>query len=624
MKVLIANRGEIARRIGQTAKRLGIPSVCLCDRFAPPEFLKRAVDQIIFVEKEDPSLYLNGQKMVDYALEAGSTAIHPGFGFLSENADFATLVEANNLTWIGPPPKAIGLMASKAQAREIAENAGVPCTQALTHLDLVQEGTRERIREFGLKATYPLLVKAAFGGGGKGMRLVHNKDHLIEACERAYSEAKSSFGNGSLIIETYISQARHVEVQVFGDKTGRVYTLGDRDCSIQRRHQKIIEEAPALFLKNPALRAQIHRCARTLAEKVGYYSAGTVEFLVSKEEDRFYFLEMNTRLQVEHPVTEAIFGLDLVEWQFRVAQGEALPQEWADLKPRGHAIEARLYGESPEKDFLPAPYPVKAFFPFQGDGIRWEIGIDPMDDISPSFDPMFAKAIGMGATRECATQNLLLALGGTFFVGGEHNIDYLRGILRHPAFVAYDLDTHFINRLHGELLQPPIPPPVSPPPFPKVLSLSQRAFLPSSTPKTYPFVEQYSLSSPTIKNTLFEIPTEDGPWQCLLQEEFYEKTLFYLFGGFCFKIPLVPPKPLFIDPSAINHKNLTAPVPGKIVSILKKKGDLVEKEETILVLESMKMEFQIKATRSGMIEEISVVCSDQVRSGQALLTIGAL
>ena len=327
-KVFIANRGEIARRIAKSAKELGMQTVCCTDKDVPPHYLRRWVDEFVKVDKESSSLYLNQKLLVDVACQYGCDAVHPGFGFLSENPDFAAKVQEAGMVWVGPSPKVIATMASKAIARGIAEAIKIPCTKGLKGIKDLDAKTLASAQKFAKDTGFPLLVKAAMGGGGKGMRLVHKLSELEEALARAGSEALSSFGDSSLILEQYIEASRHVEVQVLGDQAGNVVILGDRDCSLQRRHQKIIEEAPAPRL-HPETRKKLHSSAKALAQEVGYSSAGTVEFILDatvphSQENAFYFLETNTRLQVEHPVTEEVFGLDLVAWQLRIAGGESI------------------------------------------------------------------------------------------------------------------------------------------------------------------------------------------------------------------------------------------------------------------------------------------------------------
>ncbi len=354
--LLIANRGEIACRIAKTAKRLGIKTYTFTDAAnLPPFFLERVIDEFIPIHALSNQTYLNIDLIISLALKHECEAIHPGFGYLSENSEFARRVIESGMTWVGPHPEAVLAMASKDGSRQIAAKSGMPVNVGLPEFDPVQAVDRKvEILRQATGIGYPLLVKASMGGGGKGMRIVASESELWPALERCRSEALSSFGSPMVLIERYISAPRHIEIQVLGDKHGQVITLGDRDCSLQRRHQKVIEESPAPFISD-SLREQMHAAALKLAKSVSYDSLGTIELLYDREnkECPFFFLEMNTRIQVEHPVTEAVFGLDLVEWQLKVACGEKLSSNLFGLKPSGHAFEARIYAEDPERDFFP-------------------------------------------------------------------------------------------------------------------------------------------------------------------------------------------------------------------------------------------------------------------------------
>ncbi|MCX6117090.1 MAG: ATP-grasp domain-containing protein [Proteobacteria bacterium] len=448
-RVFIANRGEIARRISQTTSRLGIESVALTDRKFPPEYLNGLVTTFIHVEKESTEIYLNPTLMIEFAKSSHCDAIHPGFGFLSENSEFARLVEQAGLIWIGPSPAAIEAMASKATAREHAMKANVPCLSGLNGIDFVKDeaGSLKQLGVFANQVGFPLLIKASFGGGGKGMRIVHEQGLLSENAKRASNEALSSFGNGSLIVEKYLPAPRHVEVQVLGDKHGRVAIVGDRDCSLQRRHQKILEEAPAPNIPEH-IRFEMHAAAKNLAKAVNYDNAGTVEFLLDESDRsniRYYFLEMNTRLQVEHTVTEEVYGIDLVEWQIRIAQNELLAEAMlAPCLPRGHSIEVRIYAEDPGMDFFPAPGPVRAFVPATGKGIRWEIGIDTVDEISTAFDPMISKLVCTAPDRTQALDLLTQTLQRSLFAGPRNNIPFLIWLAQDSRIRSRPVDTHFI------------------------------------------------------------------------------------------------------------------------------------------------------------------------------------
>ena len=438
-RVFIANRGEIARRIALSARTLGIESVCLADVQDPPKYLLESVSRIIPVEHYDSKLFLSVEKMVDYALQSDCDCIHPGYGFLSENAAFAEAVEAAGLTWIGPSPNVILQMGNKAVARSIAEQSGVPCIPGIEQEQEARPLTvdSEACRNFIERCGYPLLIKAALGGGGKGMRVVTSEEDFAEALTSASSEAKGAFGDGSVLIEKYISDARHIEVQIMADRHGNIAVLGDRDCSLQRRHQKILEEAPAPGL-SPALREAIHSSALSLAKKVGYVSAGTVEFIVNWAMDsektenlEYYFLEMNTRLQVEHPVTEEIFGIDLVSWQFKVAAGEPIPKRVLDCTPRSHSIEAGSM-RRPIAELFPCGRCLLLSTCKQLNSM--EIGIDSISSVSTKFDPMIAKVVATAETREIAIGLLAQALQKTRLVGIKTNIPFLCYVLEETFF----------------------------------------------------------------------------------------------------------------------------------------------------------------------------------------------
>ena len=457
-RVFIANRGEIVRRIAETAKKIGVETVCLAEG-NPPAYLLGLVDEFIPVKEENVSLYLDAKSLLAFAKDSGCDSVHPGFGFLAENTEFASLVEKSGLVWLGPKSDVIKLMADKSAAREIAEKSYVPCLRGLNHFVYKDKNHTSILDDFCEKASFPLLIKAAFGGGGKGMRVSEDKEALLANLETASREAMSSFGNDTLVIEEYVPESRHVEVQVVGDEFGQIKILGDRDCSVQRRHQKIIEEAPAPFLSD-SLRKALHKAAYNLAKGISYTSCGTVEFLVpwsmeknTSFEDKFYFLEMNTRLQVEHPVTEEIFGLDIVELQFEIASGKKMGKEILDKSSQGHSVEARIYMEDPKRNFLPIPDFVAGFLPYQQNGIRWEIGIDQAEKVTGKFDPMIAKVVGTGRTREEACSLLRLALEKTFLGAESHNLSLLWEIFSDELFLNSSVSTSYLKHNLPRLLE---------------------------------------------------------------------------------------------------------------------------------------------------------------------------
>lgn len=650
--LFIANRGEICARIARTAKSMGIKTTAICAKEGAPLFLRDLVDQFIEVESETTALYLDGAKMIALATSAGCDAVHPGFGFLSENSQFANDVVSAGLTWVGPSSKAIASLANKSDARELAEKAGVPCTPGLKGFCPSSEDDLSSfapLEEFAQKTGFPLLLKAAMGGGGKGMRLVRSKDELIPSAKRAYSEGLSSFGDGTLICEKYVERSRHVEVQIMADTHGQVFAVGDRDCSVQRRHQKILEESPAPFLGN-ITRKELHEAAIKLAKEVGYVNAGTVEFLVEwtddvKELDKqpFYFLEMNTRLQVEHPVTEEVHGLDLVKCQLDVASGKALDLSLLSKPPQGHSIEARLYAENVDENFMPSPGEVKGFLPKQGSGIRWEIGLDPLDEVTPNFDPMIAKAISLAPSREEACLKLASALDETFLVGPKTNRNYLSYLLRESSFCSGAVDTGFIGREHENVVlkmnedREKVSDGAE-----KILASVSRlgtrnrslaepssqdivtaAFSVSETNPTddvrlvsehqmfssrYPLWKLSSQTAETSARRLFPVLTFLSA---------HEKITATLASGFLFE-RVRRNNSLTQGALSGGDDNIVSHVPGKVLAIKTSPGDTAQKGDTLFIVESMKMEFEIKAGQDGKISKIDVAVGQQVQSGKVL------
>ncbi len=452
-KVLIANRGEIARRVITACRELGLRTVAVyseADRFAP--FVQEADEAYLLGDAPVSESYLAIDKILTIAQQAGADAIHPGYGFLSENPDFAQACEQAGITFIGPPASVIRLLGDKGEAKRLAERAGVPLVPGfIPQAPLTPEALLTHARAVG----FPLLLKAVAGGGGKGMRIVNDESEFLLAAESAAREAQGAFGDPRLMLERYLPRPRHIEVQILADQHGKVLHLFERECSIQRRYQKIIEESPSPAL-DPATRAAITDAAVRIAQAVGYVNAGTVEFLFEETPDgaRFYFLEVNTRLQVEHPVTEMVTGLDLVHWQLRIAMGERLPFNQGDIEGRGHAIEARLYAEDPANEFAPSLGTLSVWQMPNLPGVRIDSGVERGSVITHHYDPMLAKIIAWGADREQARQRLLNALQQALVLGVRTNLELLIEILRHPAFQAGELHTGFL-RQHTELLTPP-------------------------------------------------------------------------------------------------------------------------------------------------------------------------
>ncbi len=658
-KIFIANRGEICRRVALTAKRMGIETACLTDRETPPEYLVGCIDHFISVESETVALYLDVEKMVKYALDAGADAVHPGYGFLSENERFAQRVLDAKLLWLGPKPSAMTAMAHKSQARELAIGLGVPCIQGLSIPPDMKEKELLKLAE---KVAYPILLKAAKGGGGKGMRVVEKADELWDKAQHAFSEAKNAFGDGTLLLERYLSQSRHIEVQILGDLHANIVCVGDRDCSVQRRYQKIIEEAPALGLSEKTRQA-LYNCALTLSRNVEYSSCGTIEFLLDwspksqkAEQQDFFFLEMNTRLQVEHPVTECVFGVDLVEWQIRVARGEKLPTDFQHLKPRGHAIEVRVYAEDPQQNFFPSPGKVFAFLPARGPSLRWEIGLDTVDEVSTKFDPMVSKLIAIGQTRELSLSHMRSALEDTIFAGPITNLSFLHGIMSDQTFLAGPVDTHYLQThkqaLANNLLQGRELAEKQASPLLQVLEnhrgrLGQRhdgdmtgidaktlsIFSQGAAPKggesaqigiCYELSRSFASNTQVIYGKAFR---KDG---------IYTRSFHYASGhsssGDHYYVQIGPhvfakasEKSTVHQKSGTTRKqnNVVSPVPGRILKILVKAQENVQAEQTLFVLDSMKMEFIIAASHAGVVSEIRVREGEQVEAGQLLANFKA-
>ncbi|XP_047049755.1 methylcrotonoyl-CoA carboxylase subunit alpha, mitochondrial-like isoform X1 [Lolium rigidum] len=448
-KVLVANRGEIACRVMRTARRLGIPTVAVYSDADRAALHVRAADQAVRIGPAPArESYLNAAAIVDAALRTGAKAIHPGYGFLSESADFAQLCESEGLTFIGPPPSAIRDMGDKSASKRIMGAAGVPLVPGYHGADQDIELLKLEADKIG----YPVLIKPTHGGGGKGMRIVQGPDDFVDSVLSAQREAAASFGIDTLLIEKYITQPRHIEVQVFGDKHGNAIHLYERDCSLQRRHQKIIEEAPAPNV-TAEFRAHIGKAAVSAAKAVGYYSAGTVEFIVDTLSGEFYFMEMNTRLQVEHPVTEMIVGQDLVEWQIRVANGERLPLSQEQVPLNGHAFEARIYAENVPRGFLPATGTLHHYQPVPSSTtVRVETGVEQGDTVSMHYDPMIAKLVVWGESRNAALVKLKNSLSNFQIAGLPTNIAFLQELAGHSAFERGLVDTHFIERYKNDLL----------------------------------------------------------------------------------------------------------------------------------------------------------------------------
>ncbi|MEU6300656.1 biotin carboxylase N-terminal domain-containing protein [Streptomyces erythrochromogenes] len=624
--LLVANRGEIAVRIFRTARDLGLATVAVHSDPDADALHVRAADAAVRLPGAAPAdTYLRGDLVIKAALAAGADAVHPGYGFLSENADFARQVQDSGLTWIGPPPEAIEAMASKTRAKELMRAAGVPL------LDPVDPAT-------ATPADLPLLLKAAAGGGGRGMRVVRDLDALKEALHAASAEAASAFGDGEVFAEPYVERGRHVEVQVLADAHGTVWALGTRDCSLQRRHQKVIEEAPAPGLPD-TLRTSLHAAAVAAARAVSYRGAGTVEFLVTAD-GRPYFLEMNTRLQVEHPVTEAVFGLDLVALQLRVAEGEALPPE--PPEPTGHAVEARLYAEDPAQDWRPQTGVLHTLdIPGR---VRVDTGFADGDAVGIHYDPMLAKVVSHAPTRAEAVRALAHALAGARIHGLTTNRELLVGSLRHPEFTAAQLDTGFYERHLGALTGTP----------PDAGTAALAAALADAAPapdaplaarlggwrnlRSQPQTRRYTTAGSEYEVQYHPV---DHPGVRVLSAERHLVTLEVDGIRRMFHVkrnsnstevyvdsPLgshtLTPVPRFPDPQDRTEPgSLLAPMPGTVVRVAEglAPGSPVTAGQPLLWLEAMKMEHRILAPASGTLAALHAATGQQVEYGALLAVV---
>lgn len=442
-KLLVANRGEIAIRVMKTAKKMGIKTVAVfseADRNAL--HVKFADEAVCIGPAPSAQSYLKGDKIIEVAQSLGVDAIHPGYGFLSENASFSALCEENGIIFIGPQPKAIEMMGSKLAAKEAVMHYNIPMVPGVDHAIVDVEEAKKTAKEVG----FPILIKASAGGGGKGMRIVEREEDFESQMDRAISEATSAFGDGSVFIEKYVSKPRHIEIQVMADSHGNVVYVFERECSVQRRHQKVVEEAPSAVL-TPEKRKEMGEAAVKVAQACDYLGAGTVEFLLD-ENLNFYFLEMNTRLQVEHPVTEMISGLDLVEWQIRVARGEALPMKQDDLQIQGHAMELRVYAEDPMNDFLPNVGNLEVYRLPEGEGIRVDNGIAEGMDVPIYYDPMLSKLVTYGKTREEAIEKMIEAIDQYIVKGVATTLPFGKFVMQHEAFRSGEFDTGFVKKYY--------------------------------------------------------------------------------------------------------------------------------------------------------------------------------
>ena len=632
--ILIANRGEIACRIMQTAQNMGIKCIAVyVDADADAPFVKMADESVLL-----STSYMDSDAILSAAKQTGAEAVHPGYGFLSENAAFARKVKNNNLIWIGPSAHVIKVMGDKLKAKELAEKSGVPTLPMAADL--------KDAKDLG----YPLLIKAAAGGGGKGMRIVTSPKNLKESVISAQREALSGFGDDRIFIERYVKKSRHIEIQILGDEHGNIVHLGERECSIQRRHQKIIEESPSPKV-DPFLREQMGEAAIKLAKKIKYCSAGTVEFLMDDNTGEFWFLEVNTRLQVEHPVTEEVTGIDLVYEQIKIARGEELEFTQDDISWHGHSIEARLYAEDPGNNFLPEVGTLIAYDTEMAGDIRWDSGVEQGYKVGTDFDPMLSKVIAWAPNRIDAINKLARGLEKAHFGGVKTNRDFLISCLRNESFINGNTTTDFIEREkpNGE----------------QVLSENQifnasaaialwiamgnrvsdevTDFMPSNwTNGRMPYQRiklmilknEIEIKYQLKRSGLFEvmgtnckihavdesgIDVEVGSHRFFAQvTRANDQILINMpFGDLDAVIV-----PRFIEPgNEIPEGGLVAPMPGKVIEVRVKKGDKVKAGDTLIIIEAMKMEHSIKATENGKVTKLMVSLNQQVDNGATLLVL---
>ena len=661
-KILIANRGEIACRVAATARRMAIRTVAVYSDADAHANHVRACDESVHLGGSAPKdSYLRWEKILEAAKATGAEAVHPGYGFLSENEEFARACAEAGLVFIGPPPSAIKAMGLKAESKQLMEKAGVPLVPGYHGHDQDPALLQREADRIG----YPVLIKASAGGGGKGMRAVDKAEDFAAALASCKCEAINSFGDDAVLIEKYVQRPRHIEIQVFGDTHGNYVYLFERDCSVQRRHQKVLEEAPAPGMTE-AMRKQMGDAAVAAARAVNYVGAGTVEFIVEQREGgemNFFFMEMNTRLQVEHPVTEAITGLDLVEWQLRVASGEALPAKQADLKIHGHAIEARICAENPDNNFLPATGTLRVYrkptaTAFQRSRVRIDDGVREGGEISPFYDSMIAKLIVHGSTREEALARLDAALAQVQIVGVSTNVQFLRGILATESFSKANLDTALIERERAvlfdrETLGLPLAaaaaitrtlitewPGKMPDPFARrdgwrslgeyrrhfdfeFRGAEQTAVLIYKRDGSL-WLEAGGAEGPLVIGQFpgGEFEVEFAGNRQTLDVHLDGATAHVFASKGATKITTIDRLAHAGDAQAEGGR-LTAPMPGKVVSFAVKAGDKVSRGQPLAVMEAMKMEHTIAAPADGTVEELLFAPGEQVAEGDELLRMAA-
>lgn len=657
-KILIANRGEIACRIIRTAKQLGIETVAI---YSDADHQAKHCRMADYAYRVGPSpsraSYLNISAILDVAKTTEVDAIHPGYGFLAENPDFARACQQAGIIFIGPPIEAIEAMGSKQTAKHLLAPFHIPMIPGYHGA----EQTTSRLIQEAKKIGFPLLIKAAAGGGGKGMRIVTTEDQLTTAIAAAQREGQSSFGDETLILEKYLFAPRHIEIQIFADQSGEVVHLFERDCSLQRRYQKIIEEAPAPHF-SATLREKMSEAAKTISQAIHYIGAGTIEFLVA-DAHTFYFMEMNTRLQVEHPITEMITGIDLVAWQLQIAAGLPLPMKQNDLTIHGHAIEARIYAEDPAQQFLPSVGTIHFLqAPPLNEKLRLDQGVDEGDSISPYYDPLIAKLIVWGKDREAARQTLIEALQNFYISGVTTNLNFLQTIARHLEFSHANIHTHFLEQHQTTL--PPTPPITH-----EVIGstclywlLKQTLSHASSQSFYSPWAihDAWQLNLPATQKFSFELEGESvtvnvthysSHWivnlasgeSLYLSGQLTSPTTFIaylndkrldvtvketlqglaLFGlGWHYTVHLSNQENTVTGQDAA-HPHLTAPMPGTVVAVPVKVGDIVKRGENLIIIEAMKMEHTIQAPTDGMVTAIYFQAGESVNEGSTLVAMEA-
>ncbi len=666
-KILIANRGEIAIRIMATCREMGIRSVAVYSDADRAARHVQAADEAYYIGLAPATQsYLRIDAIIDAAHQSGAQAIHPGYGFLSENATFVEACDAAGITFIGPPAAAMRLMGSKIAAKQLAQSVGAPIVPGYDGANQDDDVLFEEARRTG----FPLLIKASAGGGGKGMREVHAEDDFLEQLAGARREAQNAFGDGTVFLERLIQQPRHVEIQVLGDTHGNLIYLGERECSIQRRHQKIVEESPSVAL-TPTLRASMGEAAVRIAKAAGYVNAGTLEFMLDADQ-RFYFLEMNTRLQVEHPVTELVTGLDLVRQQIYIAAGEPLGLSQEQIQPRGQAIEVRLYAEDPQQDFLPSTGTIAAFVPPAGPGIRVDSGIASGDEITQFYDPMVAKIIVYGEDRPAAIARLQAALEQTVTLGVKTNAALLLAIARHPAFRDGQTHTHFLDEyglIEAERRQASKPPDLyalyAAALHDTQCSTGLAVELNGATLPANPWlalgpwrrfgealVVSYIYQGKSYHVTLTPVPDQAELWTIqagdeaakrmgcsfgseglLILREGHRQVRAYVSGangqtqvaldGITYRFERRQPPDVDVTSHGGNVSNsqkaLTAPMAGTIVKVQARDGQAVQHRQVLVILSAMKMEHTIVAPYEGTVRHVFYHEGDVVKGGAVVV-----